>query len=92
MRKFILDVRKDPTKDDSASPKCELLTTDVFYDKVFRELEPMVIEVVGDKHPAEEFKKLLRDPDAYDAICHIALTEGFLEACAKGSGMPFKNV
>lgn len=80
MRKFILDVRKDPTKDDAASPKCELLTTDVFYDKVFRELEPMVIEVVGDKHPAEEFKKLLRDPDAYDAIRYIALTEGFLEA------------
>ena len=80
MKNFVLDIRKDPTKDDSASPKCEMLATDVFVDEEFRKLKPLVIEIIGDEQPAVEFEELLRDPENYLTLRNMVFVKNYLES------------
>ena len=78
MKNFVLDIRENPDKDAAASPKCEMLTTDVFCDEDFKELKPMVMEIIGEKDPVSEFKDLLRDPDYYLALRNHMLVVNYL--------------
>ena len=94
MKNFVLDIRKDPTKYNPASPKCEMLATDVFVDEEFRKLKPLVIEIIGDEQPAVELEKLLRDPGFYMSLRSLVFVKNYIESnnleiVCRDHGCPF---